>query len=82
MADKVGKKPPGRKTGKLSVNGGATWTQLVEKYLHPDSLPVYEWTPNREVTASSKCLIQVTSTGTPDAVARMEGPFILVFGGP
>jgi hypothetical protein len=59
----------------ISVDSGSKWIDLARNFTGPSGIPVFPWTPSRELGTSSKCLVQVTSERDTALVAKMPGLF-------
>jgi hypothetical protein len=65
-------------TVSVSVDSGRAWVELARGYIGKDKLPIYPWTPSKELGTSNRCLLRVRSETDTTQQAGMEGLFRLL----
>jgi hypothetical protein len=63
---------------RFSPNGGGKWMPVVEHFIHPDSLQIFNWIPPVDAAGTTNCVIEVRLDADTLMVAHSVGPFTLL----
>ena len=63
---------------RLSLDAGKNWITLADKFINPDGIPVFDWTPSLGLSPSNTCILQVRLASDTLKTAQSEGLFSLV----